>query len=263
MLVSSFVQLLSLAAGACLVARRGLRRAHGTSGGRVHEIRRGSSPRALWLYVGTYTNGKTPSEGIYLLEMDPTSGSVTPKGVAARACRPLVPGDSPQPQVSLRGQRAGFVPRQEGGRCQRPGHRPGQRQAYAPEPAVVPGQRALPSLRGSDGEERAGGQLRQRQRGLPADPGRRQLVAGVVVHPARGQERRPRPPGGPSCSRDHPGPGQPVRLRSRSRAGQGPDLPVRRRRKDRSLPTIPRSPRSRPARARVISRSIPPGGSRT
>ena len=47
-----------------------------------------SSPRALWLYVGTYTHGKTPSEGIYLLELDPASGSVTPRGVAARVDDP-------------------------------------------------------------------------------------------------------------------------------------------------------------------------------
>ncbi|MGC8639409.1 MAG: lactonase family protein [Isosphaeraceae bacterium] len=47
-----------------------------------------SPPGALWLYVGTYTNGRTPSEGIYLLEMDPVSGSVTPRGVAARVENP-------------------------------------------------------------------------------------------------------------------------------------------------------------------------------
>jgi 6-phosphogluconolactonase len=38
--------------------------------------------------VGTYTHGKTPSEGIYLLELDPASGRVTPQGVAAKLANP-------------------------------------------------------------------------------------------------------------------------------------------------------------------------------
>jgi 6-phosphogluconolactonase len=33
----------------------------------------------LWVYVGTYTHGKTPSQGIYLLELDLASGSLTAK----------------------------------------------------------------------------------------------------------------------------------------------------------------------------------------
>ncbi|MGD0045306.1 MAG: lactonase family protein, partial [Isosphaeraceae bacterium] len=36
----------------------------------------------MWLYVGTYTHGKTPSEGIYLLEFDLASGRLTTKGFA-------------------------------------------------------------------------------------------------------------------------------------------------------------------------------------
>ena len=35
---------------------------------------------ALWVYVGTYTQGKTPSQGIYLLELDLASGSLTARG---------------------------------------------------------------------------------------------------------------------------------------------------------------------------------------
>jgi 6-phosphogluconolactonase len=46
------------------------------------------SPKTLWLYVGTYTDGKTPSEGIYLLELDLGSGSVTSKGAVARLANP-------------------------------------------------------------------------------------------------------------------------------------------------------------------------------
>jgi 6-phosphogluconolactonase len=40
----------------------------------------------LRLYVGTYTGGK--SKGIYLFEMDPASGALTPKGVAAETVNP-------------------------------------------------------------------------------------------------------------------------------------------------------------------------------
>ena len=65
-----------------------------------------SSPKTLWLYVGTYTNSKTPSEGIYLLELDLASGKLTSKGGGGQADRSLVPGHPPEPQVPLRGERA-------------------------------------------------------------------------------------------------------------------------------------------------------------
>jgi 6-phosphogluconolactonase len=42
----------------------------------------------MWLYVGTYTHGKTPSEGIYLLELDLASGRLTTRGAAARLADP-------------------------------------------------------------------------------------------------------------------------------------------------------------------------------
>jgi 6-phosphogluconolactonase len=47
-----------------------------------------SSPKILWLFVGTYTNSKTPSEGIYLLELDLASGKLTSKGGVARLSDP-------------------------------------------------------------------------------------------------------------------------------------------------------------------------------
>jgi 6-phosphogluconolactonase len=47
-----------------------------------------SSLKTLWLYVGTYTNGKTPSEGIYLLELDLASGKLTSKGAVAKLVDP-------------------------------------------------------------------------------------------------------------------------------------------------------------------------------
>jgi 6-phosphogluconolactonase len=40
----------------------------------------------LWVYVGTYTDGK--GRGIYLLEMDPATGTLTPRGLAAEATNP-------------------------------------------------------------------------------------------------------------------------------------------------------------------------------
>ena len=42
----------------------------------------------MWLYVGTYTHGKTPSEGIYLLELDLASGRLTAKGAVAKLADP-------------------------------------------------------------------------------------------------------------------------------------------------------------------------------
>ena len=148
-----------------------------------------AASRTMWLYVGTYTHGKTPSEGIYLLELDLASGTSDDQGRGGQACRSLVPRHPPQPQVPLRGQRAGQVQRPARGRRQRAGHRPGKRDAHAAEPAVLGRQRPLPPDRGSDGQERPGGQLRQRQRRLLADPGRWNSERGLVVHPARGQER--------------------------------------------------------------------------
>src|SRR5258708_200296 len=44
-----------------------------------------TAPR-MRVYVGTYTGPK--SKGIYLLEFDPASGALTPKGVAAETPSP-------------------------------------------------------------------------------------------------------------------------------------------------------------------------------
>src|SRR5690348_12466042 len=53
----------------------------------------GASPGAraagtgkLWVYVGTYTDGK--SKGIYLFHLDLASGKLTPEGVAGEAVNP-------------------------------------------------------------------------------------------------------------------------------------------------------------------------------
>ncbi len=46
------------------------------------------SPAALRVYVGTYTDGASASQGIYLLELDTASGALTPKGLAAESASP-------------------------------------------------------------------------------------------------------------------------------------------------------------------------------
>src|SRR5438067_11943723 len=53
----------------------------------------GSSPGSrkvetgkLWVYVGTYTDGK--SKGIYLFQLDLASGKLTPEGVAGETVHP-------------------------------------------------------------------------------------------------------------------------------------------------------------------------------
>lgn len=48
-----------------------------------------SAAEKYWVFVGTYTNPKeAPGEGIYRLEFDPATGSLTPKGVAAKTSDP-------------------------------------------------------------------------------------------------------------------------------------------------------------------------------
>lgn len=41
-----------------------------------------------WVYIGTYTGGKSSSKGIYLYGLDSTSGKLTPEGLAAEVERP-------------------------------------------------------------------------------------------------------------------------------------------------------------------------------
>lgn len=46
------------------------------------------TPNSYWIYAGSYTNGKTPSEGIYKFEFDTRTGKLTPRGVAAKLKNP-------------------------------------------------------------------------------------------------------------------------------------------------------------------------------
>lgn len=56
----------------------------GHAGGNAMAPEKESAPGTLWLYVGTYTGGQTPSDGIYLLELDLATGSLTNKGAVAK-----------------------------------------------------------------------------------------------------------------------------------------------------------------------------------
>ena len=169
------------------------------------------TPAALWAYVGTYTSGKTPSKGIYLLELDLASGRLTARDAGPKLPDPSFLAIHPSHKFLYAVNEVGRAQRQEGGRRQRPGHRPGQREAHAPQPAIVGRQRAVPPHRGRRGEERPGGQLRQRERRLPADPGRRHAGRGLGVHPARGQGCRSLARRRPARPLDQPRPGQSVR----------------------------------------------------
>jgi 6-phosphogluconolactonase len=42
----------------------------------------------LWVYIGTYTTGKSTSKGIYRLELDPATGKLTNAGLAAETSSP-------------------------------------------------------------------------------------------------------------------------------------------------------------------------------
>jgi 6-phosphogluconolactonase len=45
-------------------------------------------PPKQWVYVGTYTNAKNGSKGIYRYDFDPATGKLTPAGLAAEAVNP-------------------------------------------------------------------------------------------------------------------------------------------------------------------------------
>ena len=114
------------------------------------------------------------------MELDVRSGELGPPRLAAASPGPVVPGDPSQPRVPLRGQRIERDPGTSRRGRQRLRDRPEQGDAGAAEPAVVGRLGPLPPGRRPPGPERAGGQLRQRQRGLPADRAGRPAPAGLV-----------------------------------------------------------------------------------
>jgi 6-phosphogluconolactonase len=71
-----------IAVGAVALAALGVQ----ASSGLAQAPQAGAKEGTAWVYVGTYTNGK--SEGIYLLEMNLATGELTPRGVAAKVKNP-------------------------------------------------------------------------------------------------------------------------------------------------------------------------------
>ena len=177
-----------------------------------------------------------------------------------RGGQPVVPGHPPEPALPVRRGRGRRLRRQEGGGRRRVRHRPRGRHADAPERALVARGRPLPPLGGSAGQERAGGQLRGRQRGRPADRGGWPAGRGLDVHPAFRPRRPPEAARGPARPLDQPRRRESVRGRGRPRPRQGPRLPVRPRQGDADPQRPPRragQARLRPAPLRVPSRRPP------
>ena len=52
-----------------------------------------AEPGKFWVFVGTYTDGK--SKGIYRMVLDTASGKLSEPMLAAEAIRPVVPGGPP------------------------------------------------------------------------------------------------------------------------------------------------------------------------
>ena len=80
-----------------------------------------------------------------------------------------------------------------------------------------------------DGHQRAGRQLRRRQRCGPSHRARRDAWGTNVVDPPSGQQREPGSAARAARAPDPRRPVEPVRLRRRPRPRQGDDLPLRRR----------------------------------
>ncbi len=163
---------------------------------------------------------------------DLPDGARHPHGRAGRApaggrlVRSVVPGDPPQPRVPVFGQRVGRDPGPAGRRRQRLRDRPGQGDVDPAEPAVVGRLGPVPPGRRPTRPERAGGQLRQRQRGLPADRAGRPAPPGFVEDPAPRPGRRPRATGSSARALDQSRRGEPLRVRGRPRARRGPGLRI-------------------------------------
>ena len=79
----------------------------------------GTASGTMWLYVGTYTHGKMPSEGIYLLELDLASGRLTTKGAVARLPNPSFLAIHPSRKFLYAVNELEQVQRPERGRRQR------------------------------------------------------------------------------------------------------------------------------------------------
>ena len=162
------------------------------------------TPTALWVYVGTYTHGKTPSQGIYLLELDLASGSLTARGAGPNLPDPSFLAIHPSRKFLYAVNELGEFNGRKGGGVS----------ALAIDPAS--GKLTLLNQQSSVGSgpchltvDSAGKNVLVANYGsgsvacLPIQA-RRHAECGLVVHPARRQERRRLAAGGPPCPLDQP-----------------------------------------------------------
>ena len=165
-------------------------------------------PADTLVYVGTYTGGKSNSQGIYAFKMARGSTALVPLGLSDRDREPVVHRDRCRPRTSLCGQRGRRVQRQANRLGQRLLDRSAQdRQADADQPAANPGQGAVsPGAR----QERAGAggrQLHQRHRDDAAGGGGRpsgRADGGDPAHRQQRQREAPSPDRTPTAPRSIP-----------------------------------------------------------
>ena len=123
-----------------------------------------AQPDKLWVYVGTYTG--SGSKGIYLCHLDLDNRQAHPGRTCRGGDESVLPRIAPQPAVAVLRRRSVGARREVGRTRQQLRHPAQDREAPGPQPAVVAGRRTLPPGGRPDGQVRAGGQLRRRQRGV-------------------------------------------------------------------------------------------------
>ena len=147
-----------------------------------------AEPGKFWVFVGTYTDGK--SKGIYRMVLDTATGKLSEPALAAELDNPSFLAVHPTRKFLYAVNE--IVRRKQAGAVTVVRPRPQVRRADEAQPAVVARRRAVPPGRRRDGQERPRRQLRRRQRGRAADRARRQARPGLGLHPAQGQGLRHR-----------------------------------------------------------------------
>ena len=181
----------------------------------------------LRIYVGTYTSA--PGQGINVGQLDLATGGLRLDGVAAETKNPSFLALHPNRRFLYAvGEISDFAGQTHRGR-QRLSDRAGHRPPGTAEPTIFRRRRTMSRDRRSDGTQRAGSQLRGRQRLGAADSRGRQPRGRDGLCPARGIERRSAPPAGAARPLDQLGCRKPFRLCRRPGTGQDHDLPLRSR----------------------------------
>ena len=179
------------------------------------------------VYVGTYTGGKTNSQGIYAFRMQARRRSTA--GVhAARPGRrdrqPVVHHRRSRARAALRGQRDQRLPGQADGVGQRLLDRSRHRPADADQPAAVPGPVAVPPDARPERPASARRQLQQRH-GRGAAGGGRRPPGRAHRRAALGQQHQQAAAGSAARALHQLRSGVPLLLRLRSRHRPGHGLP--------------------------------------